>query len=83
MLYGESALSFVHETYVPVHTLHRWKHQPLVDQVLIDCLECAESAQLHEAKKSSRLLGQEGWLLKRALAYVLQGSIPSECFTRS
>lgn len=43
----------------------------------------AESAELREANKRIRLLEQEAGALKRALAYMSQGSIPGKGFTRS
>ena len=51
MLAGESVLSLVQETSVPEHTLHRWKHQALGDQVMVDGLNSAESADLRAANK--------------------------------
>ena len=64
-------------------TLSAWLKKAAVEDGVGPGVTSAESADLREAIKRIRLLGQEGWLLKRALAYVLQGSIPSECFTRS
>jgi hypothetical protein len=43
----------------------------------------AESAELCQANKRIRLLEQEAEVLKRALAYVSQGSIPGKGSTRS
>jgi hypothetical protein len=46
-------------------------------------ISSAESAELREANKRIRLLEQEAEVLKRALAYVSQGSIPGKGSTRS
>jgi len=43
----------------------------------------SSSVELSEAKKRIRLLEQEAEVLKRALAYVSQGSIPGKGSTRS
>ena len=51
MLAGESVLSLVRETSVPEQTLHRWKHQALVDQGMVDGVNSTESAQLRSANK--------------------------------
>ena len=54
-----------------------------IDDGVTPGVTSAESAELREANKRIRLLEQEGWLLKRALAYVSQDSIPGKGFTRS
>ena len=36
MLAGETDLALVAETGLPEQTLHRWKHQALVDEGLVD-----------------------------------------------
>ena len=66
MLAGESVLSLVQETSVPEQTLHRWKHQALIDGGLIDGVVSAESAQLREAKKGIKTLEKELQLVKDA-----------------
>jgi transposase-like protein len=43
----------------------------------------SQSADLREANKRIRLLEQEVEVLRRALAYVSQASLPGKCFTRS
>ena len=66
MLAGESVLSPVWETSVPEQTLHRWKHQALIDVGLIDGVDSAESAQLRAANKRSKALEKELQLVKDA-----------------
>jgi transposase len=64
-------------------TLSNWLKRADVEDGVRPGVRSAESAELREANKRIRLLEQEGWLLKRALAYVSQGSIPGKGFTRS
>lgn len=64
-------------------TLSRWLKNADIDDGVKPGVTSAESAELREANKRIRLLEQEGWLLKRALAYVSQGTIPGKGFTRS
>ena len=66
MLAGESVLSLVQETSVPEQTLHRWKHQALVDVGLIDGVDSAEGAELREANKRIKALEKELQLVKDA-----------------
>ena len=54
-----------------------------IDDAVKPGVTSAESAELREANKRIRLLEQEGRLLRRALAYMSQGSIPGKGFTRS
>ncbi len=44
MLDGESALELVSESGVLMQTLHRWKHQALIDAGLVEGMNSAESA---------------------------------------
>lgn len=66
MLAGESVLALVQETSVPEQTLHRWKHQALIDVGLIDGVDSAESAQLRAANKRIKTLEKELQLVKDA-----------------
>ena len=66
MLAGESVLSLVQETFVPEQTLHRWKHQALIDVGLIDGVDSAEGSELREAKKRIKALEKEIQLVKDA-----------------
>jgi transposase-like protein len=66
MLAGESVLSLVRETSVPEQTLHRWKHQALVDQGMVDGVDSTESAQLQAANKRIKALEKELQLVKDA-----------------
>lgn len=44
MLGGETVLALVGETGLPEQTLHRWKHQALIDAGLIDGVDSSEHA---------------------------------------
>ena len=64
-------------------TLSTWLKKADIDDGVTPGVTSAESAELREANKRIRFLEQEGWLLKRALAYVSQGSIPGKALTRT
>ena len=64
-------------------TLSNWLKKADIDDGVKPGVTSAESAELREANKRIRLLEQEGWLLRRALASVSQDSIPGKGFTRS
>jgi transposase len=64
-------------------TLSTWLKKADIDDGVKPGVTSAESAELREANKRIRLLEQEAEVLKRALAYVSQGSIPGKGFTRS
>ena len=64
MLAGESVLSLVQETSVPEQTLHRWKHQALIDVGLTDGVDSAEGAELRAANKRIKALEKELQLVK-------------------
>jgi transposase-like protein len=66
MVAGESVLSLVEETSVPEQTLHRWKHQALIDAGVKDGLDSQESAELRSLRKRIRVLEQELQLVKDA-----------------
>jgi transposase-like protein len=66
MLAGESVLSLVQELSVPEQTLHRWKHQALIDVDLIDGVDSAEGAELRAANKRIKALEKELRLVKDA-----------------
>jgi transposase-like protein len=66
MLGGESVLSLAQETSVPEQTLHRWKHQALVNQGLRDGVGSSDSAQLRAANKRIKALEKELQLVKEA-----------------
>ena len=65
-LAGESVLSLVQETSVPEQTLHRWKHQALIDVGLIDGVDSAEGSELRAANKRIKALEKELQLVKDA-----------------
>lgn len=64
-------------------TLSNWLKKADIDDGVKPGITSTGSAELREANKRIRLLEQERWLLKRALAYVSQGSIPGKGMTRS
>ena len=64
-------------------TLSTWLKKADIDDGVEPGVTSAESAELREANKRIRLLEQEAEVLKRALAYMSQGSIPGKGFTRS
>lgn len=64
MLAGDNNLSLVEETSLPQQTFHRWKHQALVDQGLVDGANSAESAQLLAESKHFSAQEEELQLLK-------------------
>ncbi len=49
MLDGESVLELVSESGMPMQTLHRWKHQTLIDAGLAEGVDSVESAALRAA----------------------------------
>ena len=64
-------------------TLSTWLKQADIDESTRPEATRAESDQFREANKRSRLSGQEAEVLKRALAYVSQGSLLGKSTTRS
>jgi len=66
MLAGESVSGLVLESGVPMQTLHRWKHQALIDAGLVEGIDSAESAALRAAHKRIKALEQELQLVQDA-----------------
>ena len=64
-------------------TLSNWLKRADIDDGVKPGVTSAESVELREANKRIRLLEQEAEVLKRALAYVSQGSLPGKSITRS
>jgi transposase-like protein len=64
-------------------TLQKWLRRADVDEGVKPGRSSTESAELREANKRIRLLEQEAEVLRRALAYVSQGSLPGKGSTRS
>ena len=64
-------------------TLSTWLKRADVEDGVCPGVTRADSDQLREANKRIRLLEQEAEVLRRALAYVSQGSIPGKGITRS
>ncbi len=64
MLGGEPVLAICAETGIPEQTLHRWKHQALIDAGLIEGVDSNESAALCAAHKRIKALEQELQLVK-------------------
>ena len=66
MLGGVSVSQLVSESGVPMQTLHRWKHQALIDAGLAEGIDSTESAALRAARKRIKSLEQELQLVKDA-----------------
>jgi putative transposase len=66
MLAGESVSDLVFESRVPMQTLHRWKHQALIDAGLVEGTDSTESAALRAALKRIKSLEKELKLVKDA-----------------
>ena len=68
MLGGEAVLALVLETRVPEQTLHRWKHQALIDAGLVEGVDSTQNAELRAAKKRIKALEEELQLVREASA---------------
>ena len=66
MLGDEPVLTIRDETGVPEQTLHRWKHQGLIDTGVKDGVDSRESAALRAASKRITALEKELQLVKDA-----------------
>jgi len=66
MLAGETVLALVRESSVPEQTLHRWKHQTLVDEGLVDGVDSSAHAERRAARKRIKALEKELRLVKDA-----------------
>jgi len=66
MLAGESVSDLVFESRVPIQTLHRWKHQALVDAGLAEGVHSTESAAKRAAYKRIKSLERELQLVQDA-----------------
>lgn len=66
MLTGEPVLTICSDTGVPEQTLHRWKHQALIDAGLVDGIDSTQSAALRAAHKRIKFLEKELQLVKDA-----------------
>jgi len=64
-------------------TLSTWLKKADIEDGVKPGITSAESVELREANKRIRLLEQEAEVLKRALAYVSQGTVPGKGITRS
>jgi transposase-like protein len=56
--------------------VQRWVKIAVVDEGIKQGVTTSEQAELREAKKRIRLLEQENEVLRRAAAYLSQGSLP-------
>jgi len=65
MLGGEAVLALVLETRVPEQTLHRWKHQALIDAGLVEGVDSTQNAELR-AKRRVTALEEELQLVREA-----------------
>jgi putative transposase len=59
-------LTICSDTGVPEQTLHRWKHQALIDAGLVDGIDSTQSAALRAAHKRIKFLEKELQLVKDA-----------------
>ena len=66
MLNGEPVLTIRDDTGVPEQTLHRWKHQGLIDAGLAEGIDSVESSALRSANKRIKALEKELRLVKDA-----------------
>jgi len=66
MLAGKSMFDLVFESRVPMQTLHRWKHQALIDAGLAEGIDSTESGALRAAHKRIKSLKKELQLVKDA-----------------
>jgi transposase len=64
-------------------TLSTWLKKADIDEGVKPGITSAGAVELREANKRIRLLEQEAEVLRRALAYVSQGSLPGKGSTRS
>lgn len=64
-------------------TLEKWLRRADIDEGVKPGRSRTESTELREANKRIRLLEQEAEVLRRALAYVSQKSLPGKGSTRS
>lgn len=64
-------------------TLSKWLSRADIDEGTRPGPSRTESTELREANTRIRLLEQEAEVLRRALAYVSQGSLPGKGSTRS
>jgi transposase len=57
-------------------TVQNWVQRAEVDEGVKPGMSSSEQAELREARKRIRLLEQENEVLRRAAAYLSQGSLP-------
>jgi transposase len=57
-------------------TLHNWMKRADIEDGVRDGMTAAEATEMRELKKRNRLLEQENYILRRAAAYLSQGSSP-------
>jgi transposase len=57
-------------------TLHNWMKRADIEDGVRDGMTAAEAAEMRELKKRNRLLEQENHILRRAAAFLSQGSSP-------
>ncbi len=56
--------------------LHRWMKDADVEEGVRDGMTAAERNELRESRKRIKVLEQENYILRRAAAYLSQGSSP-------
>jgi transposase len=57
-------------------TLHNWMKRADIEDGVREGMTEAERTEMRELKKRNRLLEQENYILRRAAAYLSQGSSP-------
>jgi len=72
MLGGESVSQLVSESGVPMQTLHRWKHQALIDEGLAEGIDSTESAALRAARKRINSLSRNCNSLRTLLKFMIR-----------
>ena len=70
MLGGEPVLALVLESRVPEQTLHRWKHQALIDAGLVEGVDSTQNADLRAAKKTYQGVGRRTVTGERSFSIV-------------
>jgi hypothetical protein len=68
MLGGEAVLALLLETRVPKQTLHRRKHQALIDAGRVEGVDSTQNGELRAAEERITALEEEPQLVKEASA---------------
>lgn len=74
---GETSVSKIAKDFgISQSCLHRWVKQADIEDGVQDGVTAAERAELRELRKRTKALEQENYILRRAAAYLSQGSPP-------